>query len=210
MRTIGIVLSMSAIFLVALFFVVQKEQKEIEGLQTKVVELKKEKTYLEKEIQRSEHTSQINKEAYDSLVRQKEVLEEQQLNTETSEQRKKFADITKKLFQKMYTFTPETYGSRKKEVKEWLSEELYQQYFSEKTTVGDSNGISSDLLSCEVYVKAWTTKTIDGLVVVKYSSGSAYGSQKGMNLFSISFNPESQRITRMDNLGSGYTSDLLE
>lgn len=75
MRTIGIVLSMSAIFLVALFFVVSKEQKEIKELQTKVVELKKEKTYLEKEIQQSEHTSQITKESYDSLVKQNEALD---------------------------------------------------------------------------------------------------------------------------------------
>lgn len=189
---------------------VQQVHKDMQAVKQELLQVTEEKNQLTQNETQLGQALTSEKQAHEALQKQYEELKQQHINTEGSKERQAFDARIQTFFEKMYTFTPDTYGQRKKEVQSFLSGTLYQEYFPEEPFIGDSNGISSDLLSCDVYVKAWSTKQIEGLVVVRYSSGSAYGEQKAMNVFALTYDPQNEWIEKMDNLGSGYTSDLLE
>ncbi|MCO5478437.1 hypothetical protein NG891_17035 [Enterococcus gallinarum] len=209
MKTVIKLVVEGVLFLGALFYV-QQVHKEMQTMQQDLIQVKEEKNQLTQNETQLGQALTSEKQAHEALQKQYEELKQQHINTEGSKERQAFDTRIQIFFEKMYTFTPDTYGQRKKEVQSFLSDTLYQEYFPEAAFIGDSNGISSDLLSCDVYVKAWSTKQIEGLVVVRYSSGSAYGEQKAMNVFALTYDPQNEWIEKMDNLGSGYTSDLLE
>jgi uncharacterized membrane-anchored protein YhcB (DUF1043 family) len=62
-----------------------------------------------------------------------------QNNKDKSSAELSFNTVVTKFFDVMNNFKPKTYGQRKDGVKNLISDKLYQQYFSNKGTYGDSN-----------------------------------------------------------------------
>lgn len=191
---------------VKLFHEQQQLQKQDQVIHRLKSEKKEETTQRQLAESRNEAVQKQLKQVQNNAEKTRTI----QNNDATSEVRKEFSERVTTLFTTMYTFSPEDYGTRQKKVKGLLSEALIRRYFSEKQTMGDSNGVSSKLVSCAVYSKAVNGAQLEGIVLAKYSSGMNGEQQKAMNLFSVTYDAEHHCVTDIQNLGSGYTGDLLD
>ncbi len=121
-----------------------------------------------------------------------------------------FNTVVTKFFKVMNNFKPKTYGQRKDGVKDLISDKLYQQYFSNKGTYGDSNSVSAKLDQLSLYTQSKQGQDMKGLAVVSYESKSGDNDwQKATVLYQVTFDTTTDRITAVQNLGSSFkASDL--
>jgi len=114
-----------------------------------------------------------------------------------------------KLYEANLNFTPETYKQCKEEVTNYLSEELVKEYFGQKrNTYQESNGMTSKLISLEVYPKVEKHDEIEGLAVAYHQSKmSGEDWISGMNIFKVTYDRNTKKVTKIKNLGSGYGGD---
>lgn len=121
-----------------------------------------------------------------------------------------FNTVVTKFFKVMNNFKPKTYGQRKEGVKDLISDKLYQQYFSNKGTYGDSNSVSAKLDQLNLYTQSKQGQDMKGLAVVSYESKSGDNDwQKATVLYQVTFDTTTDRITAVQNLGSSFkASDL--
>lgn len=121
-----------------------------------------------------------------------------------------FNTVVTKFFDVMNNFKPKTYGQRKDGVKDLISDKLYQQYFSNKGTYGDSNSVSAKLDQLNLYTQSKQGPNMKGLAVVSYESKSGDNDwQKATVLYQVTFDTTTDRITAVQNLGSSFkASDL--
>ncbi|MCT3444031.1 MULTISPECIES: hypothetical protein [Lactobacillaceae] len=121
-----------------------------------------------------------------------------------------FNTVVTKFFKVMNNFKPKTYGQRKDSVKDLISDKLYQQYFSNKGTYGDSNSVSAKLDQLNLYTQSKQGPNMKGLAVVSYESKSGDNDwQKATVLYQVTFDTTTDRITAVQNLGSSFkASDL--
>lgn len=114
-----------------------------------------------------------------------------------------------KLYEANLNFTPETYKHCKEEVTNYLSDELIKEYFGQKrNTYQEANGMTSKLISLEVYPKVDKYDEIEGLVVVHHQSKmSGKDWLSGMNIFKVTYDRNTKKVTKIKNLGSGYGGD---
>lgn len=114
-----------------------------------------------------------------------------------------------KLYEANLNFTPETYKQRKEEVTNYLSDELIKEYFGQKrNTYQESNGMTSKLISLEVYPKVEKHDEIEGLAVAYHQSKmSGEDWISGMNIFKVTYDRSTKKVIKIKNLGSGYVGD---
>lgn len=133
-----------------------------------------------------------------------------QNNKDKSPAELSFNTVVTKFFKVMNNFKPKTYGQRKDGVKDLISDKLYQQYFSNKGTYGDSNSVSAKLDQLSLYTQSKQGQDMKGLAVVSYESKSGDNDwQKATVLYQVTFDTTTDRITAVQNLGSSFkASDL--
>jgi len=133
-----------------------------------------------------------------------------QNNKDKSSAELSFNTVVTKFFDVMNNFKPKTYGQRKDGVKNLISDKLYQQYFSNKGTYGDSNSVSAKLNQLNLYTQSKQGQNMKGLAVVSYQSKSGDNDwQKATVLYQVTFDTTTNRITAVQNLGSSFkASDL--
>ena len=133
-----------------------------------------------------------------------------QNNKDKSQAELSFNTVVTKFFKVMNNFKPKTYGQRKNGVKDLISDKLYQQYFSNKGTYGDSNSVSAKLNQLNLYTQSKQGQNMNGLAVVSYQSKSGDNDwQKATVLYQVTFDTTTDRITAVQNLGSSFkASDL--
>ena len=133
-----------------------------------------------------------------------------QNNKDKSQAELSFNTVVTKFFDVMNNFKPKTYGQRKDGVKDLISDKLYQQYFSNKGTYGDSNSVSAKLNQLNLYTQSKQGQNMKGLAVVSYQSKSGDNDwQKATVLYQVTFDTTTNRITAVQNLGSSFkASDL--
>ncbi|EME8160731.1 hypothetical protein MT881_002619 [Enterococcus faecium] len=167
----------------------KNDQKQfISELQVSIQKLEKEKVALQKE---------------------NEVLK----NNDASEKGniKQFNEFVNKAFHALFDYYPDTYSERKNACEPYLSKELMSQYFKEGDSYGDSNGVSSELEKCSLYTKSVQNDKLEGLVVAEYQNKIGYSSwNKAMNVFQITYDLSSKKLTDIQNLGSSFNGSLLK
>ncbi|EHN59007.1 hypothetical protein [Oenococcus kitaharae] len=133
-----------------------------------------------------------------------------QNNKDKSPAELSFNTVVTKFFDAMNNFKPKTYGQRQDGVKDLISDKLYQQYFSNKGTYGDSNSASAKLNQLNLYTQSKQGQNMQGLAVVSYESKSGNNDwQKATVLYQVTFDTTTDRITAVQNLGSSFkASDL--
>lgn len=133
-----------------------------------------------------------------------------QNNKDKSPAELSFNTVVTKFFDVMNNFKPKTYGQRKDGVKNLISDKLYQQYFANKGTYGDSNSVSAKLNQLNLYTQSKQGQNMKGLAVVSYQSKSGDNDwQKATVLYQVTFDTTTDRITAVQNLGSSFkASDL--
>lgn len=125
--------------------------------------------------------------------------------------KKAYQDQVNDLFTTLFNYTPDNFSARKERGKAFLSEELMKDYFSNKQTYSDANGVTSQLKEIKIFTQTVQGTELNGLVMVKYESkvdGSSW--TKGMNLFEVTYDPPTKKVTKIQNLGSGFTGDMLQ
>lgn len=187
-----------------------QQQTTLKKQTQKLQKVMQEKEWLEGQQASFEQQLDSAKNRLKEQEKQQENIQTIKNNDSTSEVRQVFSKRVTQLFEEMFNFSPENYGERKEKVKDLLSSGLLKTYFSDSQTIGDSNGVYSSLISCEVYSKAINGEKIDGIVVVKYSSGTVKEQNKALNIFSVTYDSNRQVVTDIQNLGSGYTGDLID
>lgn len=118
-----------------------------------------------------------------------------------------FITFVSKLFEANLNFSPKNYSDRKKTVSSYLSDELNKEYFGQgRNTYQESNHTTSKLESIEVYPKGVQNTKLSGLVVVYYKSKQVDQDWfKGMNIFKLTYDIHTKKVTEIENLGSGYS-----
>lgn len=188
-------------------FQIAHQHKEIIDLRRNITTLKKkQKKHEEKEVQLRSENERLSDEVSAATESQKND-QQRPANTETTvESNSEFISVVTKLFTANLNFMPENYDERKAEVSNYLSDDLRKEYFGQKrNTYQDANGTFSKLEYIEIYPKRSQTDVVEGLVIVKHRNR-----QRGqnwierMNIFKVTYDGLSNKISRIENLGSGY------
>ncbi|PKX58828.1 hypothetical protein [Lactiplantibacillus plantarum] len=134
-----------------------------------------------------------------------------QNNKDKSQAELSFNTVVTKFFDVMNNFKPKTYGQRKDGVKDLISDKLYQQYFSNKGTYGDSNSVSAKLNQLNLYTQSKQGQNMKGLAVISYESKSGDNDwQKATVLYQVTFDTTTDRITDVQNLGNSFKASDLD
>lgn len=117
-----------------------------------------------------------------------------------------FITFVSNLFEANLNFSPNNYSDRKKTVSGYLSDELVKEYFGQdRKTYQEFNHTTSKLESIEVYPKGVQNTKLSGLVVVYYKSKKVDQDWiKGMNIFKVTYDSHTKKVTEIENLGSGF------
>lgn len=191
------------------FWNVKLQQKTV-SLQKSVVNLKEQK----QEFQDKEETLLFeNEQLSDEATASSEALKKYQKTISNSgsdiDLNAEYIEVVTKIYQANLNFDPKNYEDRKKEVASYLSDELNKEYFGQgRKTYQDANGITSVLESLEIYPKGLQGLELEGLVVA-YHKSRQKGQEwvKGMNIFKVTYDSETKKVTQIVNLGSGYAGD---
>ncbi|MGM0110076.1 hypothetical protein [Enterococcus sp. DIV0187] len=118
-----------------------------------------------------------------------------------------FVAFVSKLFEANLNFSPKNYIDKKKTVSSYLSDELVKEYFGQgRNTYQEFNHTTSKLESIEVYPKEIKNTKLSGLVVVYYKSKQVDQYWiKGMNIFKVTYDSHTKKVTEIENLGSGFS-----
>ncbi|HAP2865527.1 TPA: hypothetical protein ITS68_002483 [Enterococcus faecalis] len=147
-------------------------------------------------------------------VQEKETSLQQELDTVNTRENnssasnnvyKDFEEVTNKVFEGMYNFNPDNYKDRKKLVKGYLSEDLYKKYYQNKSTIGDSGGVTSKLLETKIYVKTTQKSDLVGLVYVESESQINDSKPKKIkNYYEVTYDTTNKKIKEINNQGQIY------
>lgn len=192
-------------------FVKQAQQvHELNGQKAQAVEKAKKLTENQRDLETQIRELQRNTKKQDT---EKQTQKEQTLqnNDETSHVRKRFSEVNKNFFNIMYNFNPDSYKERKTGVQAYLTEELMKQFFPDGSNLEDSNNMTSKIDHIEIYNRSIQEGAIDGIVVVTYESKQADNDyKKNMDVYQVSYQPSTEKLTKMQALGVGLPLSILD
>lgn len=179
------------------------QHSQIKQAQQQISRLQQQKRQVSRQLTKTNQQKQLLSAQIDSY-------KTYQNNKDKSQAELSFNTVVTKFFEVMNNFKPKTYGQRKDGVKDLISDKLYQQYFSNKGTYGDSNSVSAKLNQLNLYTQSKQGQSMKGLAVVSYQSKSGDNDwQKATVLYQVTFDTTTDRITAVQNLGSSFkASDL--
>lgn len=179
------------------------QHSQVKQAQQQIARLQQQKRQVSQQLTKTNQQKQLLSTQIDSY-------KTYQNNKDKSSAELSFNTVVTKFFDVMNNFKPKTYGQRKDAVKDLISDELYQQYFPQKGTYGDSNSVSAKLDQLNLYTQSKQGKNMKGLAVVSYESKSGDNDwQKATVLYQVTFDTTTNRITAVQNLGSSFkASDL--
>lgn len=179
------------------------QHSQVKQAQQQITRLQQQKRQVSQQLTKTNQQKQLLSTQIDSY-------KTYQNNKDKSSAELSFNTVVTKFFDVMNNFKPKTYGQRKDAVKDLISDELYQQYFPQKGTYGDSNSVSAKLDQLNLYTQSKQGKNMKGLAVVSYESKSGDNDwQKATVLYQVTFDTTTNRITAVQNLGSSFkASDL--
>ncbi|MFR3287075.1 MAG: hypothetical protein ACLTQU_07160 [Enterococcus casseliflavus] len=193
------------------FWNIQKQQENVslrESVANQDEKQKELKQKQEKLLQENEHLTDEAVECSESLMEMQKADVEAKTGTDKNSN-SDFINVVTKLFEANLNFNPENYADKKKEVASYLTEELSKEYFGQKrSTYQDTNGTSSKLETLEVYTKKLTNSYLKGVVVVNFKSkfiGQGWTNNK--NIFELSYDLKTKKISKISNLGSVYLNE---
>lgn len=179
------------------------QHSQIKQAQQQISRLQQQKRQVSRKLTKTNQQKQLLSAQIDSY-------KTYQNNKDKTQAELSFNTVVTKFFEVMNNFKPKTYGQRKDGVKGLISDKLYQQYFSNKGTYGDSNSVSAKLNQLNLYTQSKQGQSMKGLAVVSYQSKSGDNDwQKATVLYQVTFDTTTDRITAVQNLGSSFkASDL--
>ncbi|MGY0353567.1 hypothetical protein ACWY2R_03585 [Enterococcus avium] len=189
------------------FWNIQQQQENV-SLRESVADYdEKQKELTQKQEELLQENEHLSAEAESSLEALMEMRKTEASSGADVDSKSDFINIVTKLFEANLNFTPENYESKKKEVASYLSEELNKEYFGQKrNTYQEANDTISRLEHLDIYTKTLRNYGIEGLVVVNFESkkeGKTW--EKSINIFQVTYQNKSKKITKVINLGSGYS-----
>lgn len=179
------------------------QHSQIHQTQQQASRLQQQKRQISQQLTKTKQQKQLMSSQIDSY-------KTYQNNQDKSEAELSFNTVATKFFDVMNNFQPKTYGQRKDGAKNLISDQLYQQYFSNKGTYGDSNSVSAKLDQLNLYTQSKQGQNMKGLAVVTFESKSGDNDwQKATVLYQVTFDTTTNRITAVQNLGSSFkASDI--
>ena len=179
------------------------QHSQVKQAQQQITRLQQQKRQVSQQLTKTNQQKQLLSTQIDSY-------KTYQNNKDKSQAELSFNTVVTKFFDVMNNFKPKTYGQRKDGVKNLISDKLYQQYFSNKGTYGDSNSVSAKLNQLNLYTQSKQGQNMKGLAVVSYQSKSGDNDwQKATVLYQVTFDTTTDRITAVQNLGSSFkASDI--
>lgn len=180
------------------------QHSQVKQAQQQITRLQQQKRQVSQQLTKINQQKQLLSTQIDSY-------KTYQNNKDKSPAELSFNTVVTKFFDVMNNFKPKTYGQRKDAVKDLISDELYQQYFPQKGTYGDSNSVSAKLDQLNLYTQSKQGKNMKGLAVVSYESKSGDNDwQKATLLYQVTFDTTTNRITAVQNLGSSFKASDLD
>lgn len=180
------------------------QHSQVKQAQQQITRLQQQKRQVSQQLTKINQQKQLLSTQIDSY-------KTYQNNKDKSPAELSFNMVVTKFFDVMNNFKPKTYGQRKDAVKDLISDELYQQYFPQKGTYGDSNSVSAKLDQLNLYTQSKQGKNMKGLAVVSYESKSGDNDwQKATLLYQVTFDTTTNRITAVQNLGSSFKASDLD
>lgn len=179
------------------------QHSQVKQAQQQITRIQQQKRQVSQQLTKTNQQKQLLSTQIDSY-------KTYQNNKDKSSTELSFNTVVTKFFDVMNNFKPKTYGQRKDGVKNLISDKLYQQYFANKGTYGDSNSVSAKLNQLNLYTQSKQGRNMKGLAVVSYQSKSGDNDwQKATVLYQVTFDTTTNRITAVQNLGSSFkASDL--
>lgn len=202
-RSLVLMLAIGSLILIVSLGANAYQHSQIKQSQQLISRLQQDKRKINDQLTTSKQQNQLMSTQIDSY-------KTYQNNKDKSPAELSFNTVVTKFFDVMNNFKPKTYGQRKDGVKNLISDKLYQQYFSNKGTYGDSNSVSAKLNQLNLYTQSKQGQNMKGLAVVSYQSKSGDNDwQKATVLYQVTFDTTTNRITAVQNLGSSFkASDL--
>ena len=180
------------------------QHSQIKQAQQQISRLQQQKRQVSRQLTKTNQQKQLLSAQIDSY-------KTYQNNKDKSQAELSFNTVVTKFFEVMNNFKPKTYGQRKDGVKDLISDKLYQQYFSNKGTYGDSNSVSAKLNQLNLYTQSKQGQNMKGLAVVSYESKSGDNDwQKATVLYQVTFDTTTDRITDVQNLGNSFKASDLD
>ncbi|MDT7015214.1 hypothetical protein [Levilactobacillus namurensis] len=180
------------------------QHSQIKQAQQQISRLQQQKRQVSRQLTKTNQQKQLLSAQIDSY-------KTYQNNKDKSQAELSFNTVVTKFFEVMNNFKPKTYGQRKDGVKGLISDKLYQQYFSNKGTYGDSNSVSAKLNQLNLYTQSKQGQNMKGLAVVSYESKSGDNDwQKATVLYQVTFDTTTDRITDVQNLGNSFKASDLD
>ena len=180
------------------------QHSQVKQAQQQISRLQKQKRQVNQQLTKANQQKQLLSTQIDSY-------KTYQNNKDKSQAELSFNTVVTKFFKVMNNFKPKTYGQRKNGVKDLISDKLYQQYFSNKGTYGDSNGVSAKLNQLNLYTQSKQGQNMKGLAVVSYQSKSGNNDwQKATVLYQVTYDTTTDRITDVQNLGNSFKASDLD
>jgi len=202
-RSLVLMLAIGSLILIVSLGANAYQHSQIKQSQQLISRLQQDKRKINDQLTTSKQQNQLMSTQIDSY-------KTYQNNRDKSPAELSFNTVVTKFFDVMNNFKPKTYGQRKDAVKGLISDKLYQQYFPQKGTYGDSNSVSAKLDQLNLYTQSKQGKNMKGLAVVSYESKSGDNDwQKNTVLYQVTFDTTTNRITAVQNLGSSFkASDI--
>ncbi|MFH4442569.1 SadB/YajI family lipoprotein [Lactobacillus helveticus] len=180
------------------------QHNQVKQAQQQISRLQKQKRQVNQQLTKANQQKQLLSTQIDSY-------KTYQNNKDKSQAELSFNTVVTKFFKVMNNFKPKTYGQRRNGVKDLISDKLYQQYFSNKGTYGDSNSVSAKLNQLNLYTQSKQGQNLKGLAVVSYESKSGNNDwQKATVLYQVTFDTTTDRITDVQNLGNSFKASDLD
>ena len=180
------------------------QHSQIKQAQQQISRLQQQKRQVSRQLTKTNQQKQLLSTQIDSY-------KTYQNNKDKSQAELSFNTVVTKFFEVMNNFKPKTYGQRKDGVKDLISDKLYQQYFSNKGTYGDSNSVSAKLNQLNLYTQSKQGQNMKGLAVVSYESKSGDNDwQKATVLYQVTYDTTTDRITDVQNLGNSFKASDLD
>ncbi len=198
-RKIKYSLFVSILFLLVSLIINVKQFQNNKVLNTDISITKKENSDLKS-------VNQTVQEKETSLQQELDTVKTRENNSSASNNvYKDFEEVINKVFEGMYNFNPDNYKDRKKLVKDYLSEDLYKKYYQNKSTIGDSGGVTSKLLETKIYVKTTQKSDLVGLVYVESESQINDSKPKKIkNYYEVTYDTTNKKIKEINNQGQIY------
>lgn len=123
-------------------------------------------------------------------------------NSDKSASEIEFNEVTDGFLKSMFNYDAKSYDQRKNKVKEFISGDLYDQYFPKQQFYGDSNNVTSKLDKADVYTKSKQGTALKGLAVIDYESKTGDNDfRKDTVVYELTFDTTNNVITDVQNLG---------